>query len=212
MNLSKYKNEIKKLNPLKDSKFLYDKNKWSELNTTERELIMEFEGKYICRGDVVKAYRDYYSGKRELIRAILLTMVWGFANSGYGPYRTREYISKDNCSSIDCALKILKKGELEKAFEKLKHIKGLGISYISKILYFASRAYKLEEYALIFDRKVASSLLKLSTEKKVSDILIVSPSSKFSDYNKYLDLIHVNAKRLEVDADSIEMFLYIGQF
>ena len=97
---------------------------------------------------------------------------------------------------------------LELAYKSLQSIKGLNISYISKILYFATRAVNHSEYALIYDIRVASSLVKLSTTPEIYNIVKVIPSSKFSDYLKYNKLMHAFAKNHNIEAEKIEMYLF----
>jgi len=92
INLNKYISIISKLNPSKDSKFIYDSKRWSKLNPLYKILISDFKDKSISRDDVIKAYKDYYSNNGNPMRAFMLTMVWGFANTGYGTYRTNSYI------------------------------------------------------------------------------------------------------------------------
>src|SRR5690606_13596091 len=123
---------------------------------------------------------EYYEGHQtDWRRPILLTMIWGFADTGYGAYRTSSYLADKNEGFLIGALKAVQERNLKDAFLSLKEIKGLGISYMSKILYFATRAHwgENDQYALIFDIRVASGLVKL-TAPDLYDILEVFPSSK----------------------------------
>ena len=207
-------NRIRLLNPLENSKFQYDSNRWNALDYEYRNLIQDFEGKYISRGDVIKAYEEYFRDPSKcFMRPFLLTMVWGFAKAGYGAYRTNKYI--ENKENIKEALDLINnngQNSLENAFKKLSNIKGLGISYLTKILYFATRAKKLNNYALIFDIRVASALVKITTPKEIFEIVTVGPSSKFDDYEKYNTLIHKLADCYKVEAEKLEMYLFEQDF
>lgn len=207
------KSSINSLKPLTDSSFLYNKKKWNKLNSTFKNTIQDFEDKKITRQNIIDAYEEYYDDNSTgFMKAFLLTMVWGFAETGYGTYRTNNYISSnENREIIKNALDSIEndqEGSLKEAFEELKKIKGLGISYLTKILYFATRAKKQENYALIFDNRVAASLIKLTTPKEIFEIINIGPSSKFNDYQKFNQLIHKLAKDNEVEADQLEMYLF----
>jgi endonuclease III-like uncharacterized protein len=139
-------------------------------------------------------------------------MVWGFADTGYGTHRTNKYISNnDNIFKIKTALDFIHENgqdSLKNAFKKLKEIEGLGVSYLTKILYFATRAKCLDNYALIFDIRVAAALIKITTPKEINEIVNVGPSSKFTDYQKFNTLIHKLAKDNKDEADQMEMYLF----
>lgn len=211
------KAKINNLKPLTDSKFKYNTLKWSDLNADFKKIIQDFENKEITRQDVINAYESYYADSNMgFMKAFLLTMVWGFADTGYGTHRTNNYILKsDNRERIKIALDYIKANEqdsLKKAFKELKKIKGLGVSYLTKILYFATRAMKQNNYALIFDIRVAASLVKLTTPKEIFEIVNIGPSSKFKDYQNYNSLIHRLANDNNLEADQLEMYLFNKDF
>jgi hypothetical protein len=213
LNLDRYIDAISKLDPLKDSAFIYNKDKWSKLIPRYKKLIIDFENKIVSRGTVVKAYKDYYSGKDGAMRAFMLTMIWGFSDTGYGTHRTNTYIEDPaNIALIKKAIDAVKENDLKTAFSDLKQIKELGVSYITKILYFASRAAKHSQYALIYDIRVATALVKLTTPKEISGIVSINPSSKFKDYEKYNALIHHLADKYKLEAEAIEFFLFDQKF
>ncbi|KAF2342639.1 8-oxoguanine DNA glycosylase OGG fold protein [Flavobacterium tistrianum] len=209
MDISIYREEIKKLKPLMDSKFKYNINKWSKLNPDFVSHVNEFENLDISRHDVIYAFREYYSNKIRWEKPFLLTMIWGFADTGYGTFRTNNYITeKDNQNKIRKSFDAVRDNDLELAYKILKSIKGLNISYISKILYFATRACDYSEYALIYDIRVARSLIKLTTLPEIFEIVEINPSSKFSHYKIYNSLMHRYANELDFEAESLEMFLF----
>lgn len=211
------KTKIKSLKPLTESKFVYRRERWTNLNADFKYLIQDFEDKEVTRQDVIDAYKGYYSdSSNDFMTAFLLTMVWGFADSGYGTHRTNNYISdNDNISKIKSGLDSIhlnQQDSLKNAFQKLKEIKGLGVSYLTKVLYFATRAKYEENYALIFDIRVAAALVKLTTPKEISEIVNIAPSPKFVDYQKFNSLIHKLAKDNQVEADQMEMYLFNQDF
>jgi len=213
INIDKYITHISQLNPLKDSKFVYEVSRWSKLLPRYKKLIFDFENKSIARKDVIKAYSDYYNNKGDAMRAFMLTMIWGFSNTGYGTHRTNTYIKEPkNVAHIIKAIDAVKQNDLESAFSELKKIKGLGVSYSTKVLYFASRGAKQKTYALIYDIRVASALVQLTAPKEIFDIVSINPSTKFVDYCKYIALIHNLAEMHKIEAESIELFLFNQKF
>lgn len=208
---------INKLNPLTDSKFTYDVNRWANLNQNFKYLIQDFENIEISRKNVIDAFDAYFKNEdNSFIKPFLLSMVWGFSNTGYGTHRTNNYISvEENRTKIKNALDFInddKNDSLKKAYKELKKIKGLGISYITKVLYFATRAKKQKTYSLIFDIRVAAALLKLTTPKEIYEIVNVGPSSKFSDYEKYNILLRNIANTNDIEPEQLEMYLFNQDF
>lgn len=211
------KQKIQNLKPLIDSKFSYNATRWTNLKSEFKNLIKDFEGQEITRQNVIDTYKEYYAdNSKDFMKAFVLTMVWGFADTGYGTHRTNNYISeKDNIDKIKAALDFIqqdRQDSLKNAFKKLNEIKGLGVSYSTKVLYFATRAIYADNYALIFDIRVAVALVKLTTPKDVYEIVNVGPSSKFIDYQKFNTLIHNLAKENQVEADQMEMYLFNQDF
>lgn len=213
INLERYSTKISKLNPLQDSKFKYNSIRWNKLNPHYKKLISDFEDKEICREDIIQAYKNYYATKSDWMRAFMLTMVWGFADTGYGTHRTNKYIANpQNITLIKNAIDAILQNDLKTAFNELKKVDGLGVSYLTKILYFASRGANQSNYALIYDIRVATALIKLTTPKEIVEIVSINPSSKFTDYEKYNTLIHKLAIKNNLDAEAIEMFLFNQEF
>jgi hypothetical protein len=211
------KTKIKSLKPHSDSRFLYKKERWTNLNPDFKNLINDFEDKEISRQNVIDAYKEYYEdSSKGFMKAFLLTMVWGFADTGYGTHRTNKYIGDiGNINKIKEAIDFIQlngQDNLKNAFKKLKDIKGLGVSYLTKILYFATKAKYADNYALIFDIRVAAALVKLTTPNEIYAIVNVGPSSKFTDYQNFNSLIHKLAKDNQVEADQMEMYLFNQDF
>lgn len=212
MDLDKYIKQLNQLDPM-SSGFMYNAHTWNKLSVTHTSLIEDYEDKKITRADVVNAYAAYYKEGTNVLRPFLLTMVWGFADTGYGTHRTNNYISNpENITLIQQGIDAVKKNDLKTAFKTLKQVKGLGVSYITKILYFASKGVGLKKYALIYDFRVATSLIQLTSPKEIAEIVSINPSSKYEDFVKYNKLIHELATKNNVDADAIELFLYEQKF
>lgn len=208
-----YVKEIKQIKPLEESPYVYSKKRWSDLVLPNEILFEDFERPAIYRKNIIDAYKTYYTGNGDVIYAFVLTMVWGFADNGYGAYRTNSYINEK--SKLDCiknAVDLVGKTEYKKAFDELNEIKGLGVSYISKVLYFASKALNHQSFNLIFDIRVANGLVMLTTPKEIYEILDIYPSNKYVDYEKYNKLIHNLSEKHGLEADALELFLFRKDF
>lgn len=212
MELDKYIDQINQLKPMATG-FMYNTKTWHKLSKEHKIFVTDFEDKYVSRTDVTKAFEDYYSENGSYMRAFLLTMIWGFADTGYGTHRTNNYITnRENNNLIKSAIDAVKDSDLKLAFNNLMKIKGLGVSYITKILHFATKATGNKEYALIYDIRVASALVRLTTPPYIFEIVNVYPSPKFDDYQKYNKLIHRLSQQYNVEPDSIELFLFDQKF
>lgn len=210
--LQTYIEEIRTLQP-HNTGCVYKTVVWKNLSAVHKELVRDFENKMVSRADVVKAYEEYYIGKGDYLRAFLLTMIWGFEDTGYGTFRTNNYITiPAHTERVKTALEAVRKNNIEKAFKELKHIKGLGISYLSKVLFFATKGKGITDYCLVFDIRVARALVMLNAPAFVNDIINVMPSDKWEDYRKYNEMIHNLALQYQVDAEAIELFLFNQEF
>jgi hypothetical protein len=211
LNISRYKEEVQKLRPLNGGcKYRYDN--WANHFTKKKLLdcVDEYKARKITRNTVIKSYAEYYkSSANGIDKPFLLTMIWGFDATGYGPFRTNAYLSgRHNRSMITHSLNSMFDGDIDSAYLSLKEIKGLGLSYISKILYFAGKARRLNPYPLIFDIRVARALVSLSSGGTFNRILNITPVNSLKSYKEYNSLLHNWAEQLEVDADQIEYFLF----
>ncbi len=212
-NILKYKTKTQALNPLQDSGFIYEPERWEKLEIHAKALVKPYENTFISRQDVINAFTKYYNEKTEALFPFIMTMLWGFGNTGYGTYRTNKYISNtENLNLISSAFNAAKTSNIQQAYNDLQKIKGLNVSYISKLLYFATRACNQEAYALIYDIRVARALVKLYANDSILDLLQVYPSDKYKDYESYNKLVHKWAKELNVNAENIEFFLFNGEF
>lgn len=141
--ISKYAKEIKDLKPLQDSKFRYDSNRWKKLNKKAKNSAKAFENKEIARKDIIKAFDEYFQGQKDYLYPFTMTMIWGFADTGYGTFRTNKYLSSnENKAYIKSAFNEIKAGNISCAYQVLMKVNGLNVSYISKLLYFGTRARK----------------------------------------------------------------------
>lgn len=208
-NIINYKEQISTLNPLDNSKFYYNPPIWKLLDKHWKERLSPFENKEISRKDIIECYKNYFEKRdSDFIHPFLLTMVWGFAKNGYGAYRTNKYLQIENHENIQNALTNVEKGNIKGAFDSLMKIDGLSISYVSKVLYFATRGASIKNYTLIFDIRVARALVEIEAGSYIASIVSVNPSNKYIHYDKYNNLLHETAKKIDTEAECLEMFLF----
>lgn len=207
MNLESYIEDIKSHFVL-GSGCTYNSKTWQGLDENHKLLVADYLDRYISRRDVIDSFKDYYEKRDNFLRPFLLTMIWGFEDTGYGTFRTNKYLKKPgNQKVIKDSFDAVAKVDLENAFKQLMSIEGLGVSYVSKLLYFASRAANIREYMLIFDFRVANALVMLA-DPEIFGLVIIHPSNKYINYKKYCTMVHQLARKYKLEADSIEYFLF----
>ena len=135
-------------------------------------------------------------------------MIWGYDGPGYGPFRVNNFMSKANINLIQAAFDHIKSRNRESAFNRLKGIKGLGVSFISKIMYFAGKANKELEYPLTFDIQVANALVSLVADGQLKGMVKTSPINTFEAYAAYNTQMHRWARELDIQADQLEFFIF----
>jgi hypothetical protein len=211
--IAPYISQIKSLDTMQQG-FEFNPYRWTLLKDEHQRLLFSEQKKsIIIRNDVTQSFKENYEGKCSVLKPFILTMIWGFGSAGYGNFRTNIYLStEENINLIKLAIDAVKVADYKKGFELLKQIKNLGVSYITKVLYFASKAAGHFNYCLIFDIRVATSLIQLTAPKEISQLVRVNPSSKYKDYQAYNSLIHQIALENKLDADAIEFFLYNQKF
>lgn len=189
--------------------FTYKPEHWKDIPQEVKLRLSAYESREIKRSDIIDAFEEYYKKPNSDDIPFWLTMIWGYGKTGYGNARVqRYYADSTNREAIKKALEYVKSDQLEEAFTLLLNIPYLGISFASKLLYFASRGVGYEIYPLIFDARVAESLVKLFVPTGLQDIFKVAPSDSFESYKKYYTFIHKIAGVYALEADTIEHYLY----
>jgi hypothetical protein len=211
LDLTKYKHAIKHLKPLQKNLITYDKDRWTPAFREADHLndLKSLHNKRISRNTIIRIYKDYYSEEiKKSLTPFLITMIWGYDSSGFGPFRVNRFITRKNESLIEDALAAVTEHDIQKAFALLMKIDGLGISFVSKVLYFAARAAGIKEYPLIFDIRVANNLINLLTDGELNGMVTAQPAKTFKGYNAYNTMIHNIGRKMGVEAEEIEYFIF----
>lgn len=112
---------IRKLKPLNDSVFRYDKQRWMLLNSELKDSVIGFLDTCISRQHVIDAFEQYFEGNIGIERPFALTMIWGFSDNGYGTFCTNKYFDDlDNRMLIKEAFNFLKIMNLKRLIKPLK--------------------------------------------------------------------------------------------
>ena len=201
--------EIQSLDPLRESKFKYNSTRWLSLDQNLKSITKDYCDDDISREQVIKCFRDYFDCKVSVELPFVLTMIWGFADIGYGTFRTNKYYTSENMELMELAFTHVKRKNIQQAYRILKLINGLNISYISKLLYFSTRALEHSDYCLIFDIRVARALIKLTWPETLVNLIEVTPSNKFEHYNQYNIQMHQLAQQHHISAEALEMYLFL---
>lgn len=163
----------------------------------------------------------------SLFQGFIMSFMWGHGN-GVGADRLDEIMIGNpafavNLANADAFLN-LPAPNFGNAFNALMS-HNYNTSFISKYMYFRSKSLGHEHYALIFDDKVGEKMNQLnSIDQRISGntrnpwnqipphdgILKVGiKRSNAQAYVEYVDIIHDYANQYDIDADQLEMFLWM---
>ena len=167
------------------------------------------------REAVSKCYKeDFYTG-------FIATLMWG----GYHKENTRSYldtvlsVDKDNIEKILTKVdKLLSENRIQDAFLALEsgdcHIKGIGTSFLTKIMYFLGKGKSLPEQPLIFDSiQTRTHAALLIDDRSVSVKEYYAPSLRglkkpVELYMDYIQRVNQISKNYKLEADRLEAFLF----
>jgi hypothetical protein len=109
---------------------------------------------------------DYGARHEDPVALFLLAMAWGFAEVGYGAYRTKAILAQDDAeykiNHIVTETRINGAGAGWTALLGAHWIKGMNMSFGTKLLYFAGYHAGLSPRPLILDDRVRWSLYDLA--------------------------------------------------
>lgn len=213
--IKNYLKEIKTTNLNQQTNF-YNHQRWEKSLSNKKALdaliaFKNFNKKALTRTIVIEEFKKYFKNpkKHNVLRPFLLSMIWGYEGTGYGPQRTEKYfLDKDLGNKIKMALENINDKTIKDAYMALVSIKYLGTSFASKVLYFAAKAKGLKKYPLIFDIRAATGLVILSTSKSMIEMVSVSPKKGWDAYYKYYTEVHDWSKKYKIKADKIETYLF----
>lgn len=222
--------EIFAANPLEQLPIVHDVAGWkTQLAGTAEEVLNQLleytDGQLsISRQTIFNAVEKGWEPRCRF----LLQMLWGNSpHDGRAPSKVLGYFNnpliaeEHNYAGIT---KDLADGKIEEAFNALMKVKGLNTSFLTKVLYFETRTPH-NDYALIFDERVAAGVVKLVSpwasscvESSVPRVYLDPQAGDKANTNRlrkawikywsYVEGCHAIAKALNTQADHVEYFLF----
>jgi hypothetical protein len=201
MRLSNFQDLIQNLPVDKHSFEIFSKN-WEETNQTKLvEVIFN-------NNDSVTINRFHLRYSTSNIASFVIkTLMWGYPTKGRGS-NIDLLFENDNFEKLVLILKgyCRNKISLTQLIEDVSGIKGLGQSTITKFLYFLETT--VDGYqALIFDEKIVRVLKSGRFDEfyQFKDLKTIN----LNCYADYLSVMHQIANEMHVEADKIELFLFL---
>jgi hypothetical protein len=187
----------------------FDADKWlKEIQLAEIKVILERHPRAIKRIDIVALAGEAGENPApaSIRRVFLATMLWGYTNVGYGPWRVARMLG--NLAQLDRVLseahKAIRSSNIRQAYTSLQdaHIPYFGPAFFTKFLYFAGLGCGVDHFPLILDSRVMLSLQELLGAN--------APAlGELDDYLQYVACLHEWAELLDCRADSIEYLLFL---
>lgn len=171
----------------------------------------------LSRDCVSKYYEDYYTG-------VIATLMWGgYHKSKFNRLEKILSIGKDNIEkSVAKVDNLLSQNKIRDAFLALEsgdcHINGIGVSYLTKILYFLGKGKSLPEQPLIYDSVQMMTHAALLIDDGAVDVKeYYARASKYSLrglkrsvelYKDYIQRVNRLSKTCGLEPDQQEAYLF----
>ncbi|TCC27820.1 hypothetical protein [Kribbella speibonae] len=159
----------------------------------------------ISREAVASQFVDAGDSDEAALRAFLAAMIWGHGRNGYGAYRTAAVLAASDHAGewLSEALQTTRAAGGPAGFEYLaKHrLKGLGVAFATKYLYFCVTPESKVTPAPILDRIVRHWLATHTDWQPRLDWRI-------ADYQRYCDLVVHWSDQLTEPAGTVEYLMF----
>lgn len=200
--LNEYKDLILAM-PVKEQAFTTKRTTW--VKKIDSKILDEiFKGK-----SELKISRENVLTNCPLNIFIYYVIMWGYPRGMRGQANDAEIFKNINLISeiINKPKRnSLKEEDWESIRKSLSSIKGLGVSTISKLLYF--RTFKFGDFnALILDDRLLR-VFQSGEFKEFEKLKNLKRTNAMSDYLYYLEIMHETAKEIGVSPENLEMFLF----
>ncbi|RZT28508.1 hypothetical protein EV649_2285 [Kribbella sp. VKM Ac-2569] len=159
----------------------------------------------INRDDVAAQFVDADDSEPAALRAFLAAMIWGHGRNGYGAYRTASVLAASDRAGkwLSEALQVTRTAGGPAGFEYLaRHrLKGLGVAFATKYLYFCLASDADVAPAPILDRIVRDWLAaNLDWQPRLD--------WRIDDYQRYCDLVVHWSDQLTEPAGTVEYLMF----
>lgn len=147
----------------------------------------------------------------DIGQKFLTSMIWGYGNIGYGPYRVKIMLSQRHAEKILLdAYRVAAEGLPKDAYQILKEnrIKILGPSFGTKFLSFCAPR---EVGAPIYDSYVSLWISKYA-KREFGSISLNAQTWNGKIYSAYWDWIKIHAEAFDCYPDEVEFVLFEDSF
>ena len=203
VSIFEYKDFIRSF-PYKKQSFLIERKNWGEITFHHLEKIFSTYG----NGETVRLNREMlFEDAESTEEFIFKVLLWGYPTRGRGN-NIEKLLEKENLEELKIILEKYKNNNVstEELVKDVSKIKGLGISTMTKFLYFLNA--KIDGFkALILDDQI----LNVINRKRISELNQLSSLKRekaLKKYSKYLEKMSELSKELECEPDQIEIFLF----
>ena len=203
VSIFEYKDFIRSF-PYKKQSFLIERKNWGEITFHHLEKIFSTYG----NGEMVRLNREMlFEDAKSTEEFILKVLLWGYPTRGRGN-NIEKLLEKENLEELKIILEKYKNNNVstEELVKDVSKIKGLGISTVSKFLYFLNA--KIDGFkALILDDQI----LNVINRKRILELNQLSSLKRekaLKKYSEYLEKMSELSKELECEPDQIEIFLF----
>ena len=183
------------------------------------EAEVELERLNLIENDAVSLSRqcliDWVDRGLPISIRFLLEMLWGNGSENATAF---EKVGAMLChQSIDdilaSAVESIDANDIKKAFSSLKKIPQLGVSFLTKALYFETRARRDNGYRLIFDNRVSKALVALAVadeDRWITESVVAQRGNTWKGYDQYCTRMQTLATDLNVDPEQLEYWLFLN--
>lgn len=213
MKITDFTELIKNL-PYEYQSFDIKTSAWKKVKSQKwlTDKIFEKEGKLNEKGDrvVILNRTDLMNPNLEIKEFIIKVLMWGYPTMGRG--RNIENLLKEESfrKLIDC-LNLYQEEQnitIKKLRGDIKDIEGLGISTMTKFIYFLNIEVE-NQNALILDLQVINAI-NLGRFEDLSTLKGISYENALkSKYLEYLKVLSELSTKMNCKPDQIEMFLFM---
>jgi hypothetical protein len=215
-----WREQLLRKDPDSQQKMPYPVSTWSAQIGRDRDFqdVVRAYPKCLGRKDVAQqaAEARQEGTVASLRRLFIATMLWGYGEVGYGPWRTREMLEDRRLPrTLQATFALLGEGRLLEAYRQFD-VTRCGPAFFSKFFYFVGLGRRLDPCPLILDSRVAQSLglllgdgLRTFASVTRGEDGSVAYVDRFAEgYERYVRTMNDWARQLGCRPDSIELLLF----
>ena len=201
MKIKKFKDFIREL-PYLHQSFDIKKQNW-KIESQQEKIDWIFNDSEI----ITLTRFDLINSRHDLESFVFKTLMWGYPTKGIGK-NIENMLENGNLERLIKILANYQDNEIgvEQLKEDIELIGGLGLSTITKFIYFLNTKINGNK-AVILDIRIIKTI---NTERfeEFNDLKRITYGNALKHYPEYLKTINELSKSMNVEPDQIEMFLF----